>query len=124
MSINPNYQDTIRRKALHGASLLVVGVLGIASTIACSKVGELKAKMTFREANTAYQTQDYKKAAQLYEEALQQNPDLTEVLFFLGNSYDNQYKPALQGQSENDQLLTKAIQYYQKAADKLPSDTP
>jgi thioredoxin-like negative regulator of GroEL len=77
-------------KATRGASLAVVVFVGLASTVACGQVDVLKSRMTFREANAAYQGQDYKKAAQLYEEALQENPELVEVLFFLGNCYDNQ----------------------------------
>jgi len=110
-------------KLMTGASLAVAVLLGLAST-ACSKVGELKARMSFREANAAYQTLEYKKAVKLYEEALQENPTLVDVLFFLGNSYDNQYKRELQGQPDNDALLTKAIENYEAAAEKIPDDTP
>ncbi len=111
-------------KAVNGAWLATAVLVGLASTTACSKVDEFKSRMTFREANTAYQGQDFKKAAPLYEQALQQNPGLVDVLFFLGNSYDMQYKPALQGQAENDALLTRAIQNYEAAAEKIPGDTP
>jgi tetratricopeptide (TPR) repeat protein len=111
-------------KTMRGTSLALLGAVGLASTVACGQVGVLKSRMTFREANTAYQSQDYKKAAQLYEEALKDNPELVDVLFFLGNCYDNQYKPALQGQPENDGMLTKAIENYEAAAQKLTDDTP
>lgn len=111
-------------KAMRGAPLAVVVFVGLASTIACGQVDVLKSRMSFREANAAYQGQDYKKAAQLYEEALRENPELVEVLFFLGNCYDNQYKPALRGQAENDALLTKAIENYEAAAQRIAADTP
>jgi tetratricopeptide (TPR) repeat protein len=104
--------------------VLAVVTLVSLSSIACGQVGELKAKMRFREANTAYQSADYKKAAELYEEALAENPGLNEVLFFLGNSYDNQYKPALAGQPENDALLTKAIENYEAAVERIGTDSP
>jgi len=111
-------------KVVKGASLAMAVLVGLASTTACSKVGELKARMSFREANAAYQGLEYKKAAKLYEEALQENQDLVDVLFFLGNSYDMQYKEELRGQPDNDALLTKAIQNYEAAAEKIPGDTP
>ena len=38
--------------------------------------------------------------------------------FFLGNSYDNLYKPARKGEAENDAFLTKAIENYKLAAEK------
>jgi tetratricopeptide (TPR) repeat protein len=81
-------------------------------------VGELKGKMTFKEANEAYQAKNYPKAAQLYEQTLQNNPDLPQVYFFLGNSYDNQYRPGL-NTPENNENLNKAIRNYELAADKL-----
>jgi tetratricopeptide (TPR) repeat protein len=100
------------------AALAIAAMLGVSSTVACSKVGELKAKMTFKDANDAYQAKNYPKAAKLYEETIQNNPDQTQVYFFLGNSYDNMWKPGLKT-AENDADLTKAIQNYEQAADKL-----
>ncbi|MGH6915548.1 MAG: tetratricopeptide repeat protein, partial [Geminicoccales bacterium] len=76
-----------------------------------------KAKMAFKDANALYQQQDYRKAAEKYEEALLADPNLTAAYFFLGNSYDNLYKPARRGEAANDALLTKAIENYRKAAE-------
>ena len=42
-----------------------------------------------------------------------------QAYFFLGNSYDNQYKPSKKGDAVNDAMLTKAVENYQKAAEKL-----
>jgi tetratricopeptide (TPR) repeat protein len=95
-------------------------VLGLSVTLAgCNQIGMLKAKMAFKSANTLYQQQDYRKAAEKYEEALAEDPDLIHAYFFLGNSYDNLYKPGRRGESEaNDALLTKAIDNYKKAAER------
>jgi predicted Zn-dependent protease len=41
------------------------------------------------------------------------------VYFFLGNSYDQQYKPSKKGEADNDALMQKAIDNYTKAAEKL-----
>jgi tetratricopeptide (TPR) repeat protein len=41
--------------------------------------------------------------------------------FFLGNSYDNLYKPSKKGESDNDALLQKAVDHYSKAAETLSS---
>src|SRR5690349_13501508 len=86
------------------SALAIMAVLVLASTTACAKLGEVKAMMRFKEANQAYQKQDYKRAAELYEETLQQNPNLNAVYFFLGNSYDNLYRPGLES-PENQALL-------------------
>lgn len=104
-------------RALSGVSL-AVAILTL-STVGCAQLGQLQAMKAFKAANQAYQQQDYKKAAALYEEALQANPDLHQAYFFLGNSYDQQFKPARRGEPANDELLTKAVDFYQKAADTL-----
>ncbi len=103
-------------RALSGA--LAVAVLAL-STAGCAQLAQLQAMKAFKAANAAYQQQDYKQAATLYEEALEANPSLAQAYFFLGNSYDNQFRPSRKGEPENDALLTKAVEYYQKAADAL-----
>jgi tetratricopeptide (TPR) repeat protein len=98
-------------RSLSGASLTIVAVLSLGSfaSVGCAKVGEIKAKKAFKSANQAYQAQDYKKAAGFYEEAVAADPNLASAYFFLGNSYDNLYKPSKKGEPENDALLTKAV---------------
>ena len=120
MSINGGKGGAMRMQleTRTAAALAITAMLGLVSTVACSKVGELKAKMTFKEANDAYQAKNYVKSAQLYEQTLQNNPDQAQVYFFLGNSYDNLYKPGLKT-ADNDTYLAKAIQNYELAADKL-----
>src|SRR5437868_2829932 len=107
-------------RSLVGTSL-VMAMLAL-GFVGCSKVGELKAMKAFKAANAAYQQQDYKKAVPLYEEAITSAPDTQaahQAYFFLGNSYDQQYKPSKKGDAANDQLLTKAVDNYSKAAETL-----
>jgi tetratricopeptide (TPR) repeat protein len=109
-------------RSLSGASLGFVAVLAlgaVTSTVGCAKVGEIQAKKAFKAANAAYQQQDYKKASDLYEQAVAADPNLNSAYFFLGNSYDNQYKPSKKGDAANDAMLTKAVDNYKKAAEKL-----
>ncbi len=103
----------IRRGAL---LILVVGLA--LSVVACGQVGKLQGKKAFKEANTLYQQQEYKRAAERYEEAVTADPELAVAYFYLGNSYDNLYKPSRRGEAENDAYLTKAIENYTKSADK------
>ena len=105
------------------AVLAVVTVLGLSSVLACGKVGEIKGMMRFKEANVAYQSQDYPRAVALYEETVQNSPELAQVYFFLGNSYDNQYQPGLKD-PENEAKLRKAVENYEIAAEKIGTDTP
>jgi tetratricopeptide (TPR) repeat protein len=105
-------------RALSGAPL-AAAVLALSASVGCSQVGMVQAKRSFKAANAAYQGQDYRKAAELYEEALKSDPNLNQAYFFLGNSYDNQFKPSKRGDAANDALLDKAVQNYQLAAEKL-----
>jgi tetratricopeptide (TPR) repeat protein len=77
--------------------------------------------MALKDANQLYQRQDYKGAAQKYEEAIASNPDLGDAYFYLGNSYDNQYRPARRGDANNDQLMDKAISNYKMAVERAPT---
>jgi len=112
-------------RSLSGASLGVVAVLAlgsVTSAVGCAKVGEIQSKKAFKAANAQYQQQDYKKASDLYEQTIAAAPDTPtahQALFFLGNSYDNQYKASKKGDPANDALLTKAVANYQKAAETL-----
>ena len=114
-------------RSLSGASLALTAVLAlgsVASTVGCSKVGEIQSKKAFKAANAAYQQQDYKKASDLYEQTIAAAPETAtanQAYFFLGNSLDNQYKPSKKGDAANDAMLTRAVDNYQKAAEKLSS---
>jgi tetratricopeptide (TPR) repeat protein len=109
----------VRRKAI----LASTAIIAIVALSGCSKLGNLKARKAFKDANAAYQAQNYHEAAERYQEVIADptaatDPNLVHAYFFLGNSFDNQYKPARKGEAENDALLTKAIENYKLAADK------
>ena len=84
----------------------------------CGQVGKIKAKMAVKKGNPAYTAQDYKVAAGYYEEALKQDPSMTDLYFFLGNSYDNLYRPAKKGDATNDSYLTKAVENYKRGSEQ------
>ncbi|MFN7983602.1 MAG: tetratricopeptide repeat protein [Vicinamibacterales bacterium] len=96
-------------------------MVALSISAGCSQIGQVKAKRSFKAANAAYQAQDYKKAAGLYQETLTEDPSIAQAYFFLGNSFDNQYKPSRRGEPANDELLTKAIDNYKLCAEKLSS---
>lgn len=107
----------MRKFSSQTAAMAVLVVVGL-SVAGCSQVGMLKGKMAFKDGNTLYQGQDYLKAAAKYEEAVAADPELVTAYFFLGNSYDNSYRPARKGQPANDELMTKAISNYKIAAER------
>jgi tetratricopeptide (TPR) repeat protein len=110
------------------ALVAALGLVTLGSAVGCGKVNQLKGAKAYKSANAAYQAQDYKKAADLYKQAVDADPnypDFSPAYFFLGNSLDNLWKPSKKGEPENDKLLEDAVKAYQVAADKLmASDNP
>ena len=101
---------------------MLVLALGMSLAVAgCGKysISNLRALKAFSDANRSYQRSDYKAAAAGYEDVIKYNPDFGYAYFFLGNSYDNLYKPAKKGQTENDEYLNKAVANYKLATEKL-----
>jgi tetratricopeptide (TPR) repeat protein len=97
------------------AASLVVALAAFSLTfVGCGQVNKLKAKKAFKEANMLYQQQDYKRAAERYEEVVANDDTLSGSYFFLGNSYDNLFKPSRKGEALNDSYLTKAVDAYKK----------
>jgi len=109
------------RKCWSEAGVLAMVVLLAVVASGCSQIGVLKGQMALKDANQLYQRQDYKGAAAKYEEAITANPDLGDAYFYLGNSYDNQYRPARRGEPENDQLMDRAISNYKLAVERAPT---
>jgi tetratricopeptide (TPR) repeat protein len=94
-------------------------VVALSVTLAgCAKYNEIRAQMYFKDGTAAYTKQDYRKAAEEYEKAVEANPELGYAYFYLANSYDNLYKPSRAGEPENDSLLQKALERYKLAAEK------
>jgi tetratricopeptide (TPR) repeat protein len=109
---------------IKSASLLMgVAIIGV-STTGCAKIGSVMSMFKFKQANQAYQSQDYDRASKLYEETIANDPSNSIVYFYLGNSYDNMYKPGEKGKPANDELIQKAVQSYQLAVEKLDANDP
>jgi hypothetical protein len=109
----------VRSKAI----LAVTAIVAAVAVTACGQFSNLKARKAFKDANADYQAQRYEQAAAKYQEVIVDasvdgDPNLVHAYFFLGNSYDNLYKPARKGEAANDALLTKAVENYKLAAEK------
>ena len=78
-------------------------VLGLGVALAgCGKLNEVRAMKAIKDAHKLYQANDWRAAAEKYEEALQLNPAAGDMYFYLGNSYDNLYRPTRKGEPNND----------------------
>jgi tetratricopeptide (TPR) repeat protein len=102
------------------AALLIAGLSVGAAGCGRYSIGNLKATKAFKGANDQYRAQQWKAAAQGYEEAVAANPDFTQAYFYLANSYDNLYKPSRAGEADNDAVMQKALANYKIAAEKDP----
>jgi tetratricopeptide (TPR) repeat protein len=107
-------------------------VLGLGVALAgCGKMNEVRAMKAFKDGNKMYQANDYREAVAKYEEAIQLDPNDNInscgtgpgcVYFFLGNSYDNLYRPTRKGEATNDAYLEKAIANYKLASERITND--
>ena len=112
------------------ARLAIIAVLMV-PLVSCSFFAELSALRTFKDANVLYGRADYGGAVEAYQEVLavlDENPEsqlaqrLTAAYFYIGNSYDNLYKPALRGDPENDLYLEEAERHYRLATERITAD--
>jgi len=108
---------------MKAASILMGAAIGL-STAGCAKINGVISLFKFKQANQAYQSQDYERSSKLYEETVANDPSNAIVYFYLGNSYDNMYKPGEKGKPENDAMMQKAVTNYQLAVEKLDANDP
>jgi tetratricopeptide (TPR) repeat protein len=114
-----------------GACLALIAGLGVAAT-GCTQIGQIRAMKAYKDGNKLYATNDFRGAVAKYEEAVAADPagELNScgsspgcVYFFLANSYDNLYRPARKGEPTNDAYLTKAVENYKLASEKIADPT-
>ena len=104
--------------------LAIVATLSV-SLVGCNYYSMLMARKNFKEANGLYTQAEYAGAAHAYEltiadsGAFEAAPELTVAYFYLGNSYDQMYRPSMRGEPENDDLLVKAVENYRLASEKI-----
>lgn len=105
---------------------LTVVVLALAvAGAACGRysINNIRSLKAFQDANKLYMKTDYPAAIARYKDAIELNPDLGFAYFFLGNSYDQMYKPSRKGEPENDKNLVEATKQYEIAIQKLAGAT-
>ncbi len=115
---------------MRSSTALVTLVIGLSVALAgCAYIGEVRAMKAFKDGNKAYAASDWKAAAEDYEHAAEMTRNdstctwCPAIYFYLGNSYDNMYRPARKGEPANDELLQKAIANYKLASEKLTEET-
>ena len=101
------------------ALVAVLAALSVAIT-GCGQLNVLQARKSIKEAHILYAQQDWKRAAEKYEQTINYDPDQNQAYFYLANSYDNLFKPSRKGDSVNDGYLTRAVEFYHKASQVSP----
>jgi tetratricopeptide (TPR) repeat protein len=104
--------------------------IGLSVALAgCGYMNQVRAMKAFKDGNKAYAASDWRAAAAKYEEAAELTANDTTcewcpaIFFYLGNSYDNMYRPARKGEPSNDALMQKAVDNYKLASEKLTENT-
>lgn len=103
-------------------SILLILVVVFAFT-SCQKlkISNLKANYYFSRANHNFTDGKYRIAIQEYEKALIHNPNLSTAYQFLGESYKNLYKPAVET-AENLEIAAKALEALSRAYEIDPNN--
>jgi len=91
--------------------LACTALLSILAGVGCTRV---QAKAALKDGNKLYKEENFKKAIEEYERAVELAPDMPEAYFYLASSYQALYRPGKED-PENVARLDKAIEHYKKA---------
>ena len=98
---------------------LALGAVLLLSGAACAKV---QSRAAFKDGNKEYTSENFKRAIQHYERAVELDPNLAEAWFYLGSSYQAMFRPGKET-PENMELLQKSIDAYKKSLETNPGAT-
>jgi tetratricopeptide (TPR) repeat protein len=100
---------------------VLLALLPLALALAGCNV--VQAKAAFKDGNRLYKEENYRKAIEEYERAVQLKPDFAEAHFYLASSQQSLYRPGKEG-DENRMRLDKAIEHYEKSLEVNKANTP
>jgi predicted Zn-dependent protease len=103
-------------------TILALGLtVGLGSVAGCGRysLNNLRSVKAFKDGTEAYKKSDFAKAAQKFQESIDNNGEQGIVYFFLANSYDQMFKASHKGEPANDAYMAKAVENYQAAIDHL-----
>ena len=104
------------RRWMNTALVVLLALSVMAVTTSCEKVryNRLRANYHITKANAHFTDNHFRDAIEEYELTLQFNPDLVQAYRFLGESYKNLYKPAVETE-RNKEIEAKALEALRKA---------
>ncbi|MCP4217782.1 MAG: tetratricopeptide repeat protein [bacterium] len=111
------------KKNVSSILVLLVLISFMLGFVGCQqlKVDNLKANYSLQKANGFYTEEKYKKAVEMYEKALELNPDLKSVYIYIGTSYSSMFRP-MKTDERNKMYGEKAVEYLVKARDAYPDN--
>jgi tetratricopeptide (TPR) repeat protein len=106
----------VLRKKTNGLLIAALVLFVVFNMTGCEKlkVSNLKANYHFNSANSLYKDQKYRQAIPEYEAALKANPKMVQAYRYLGESYNQLYKPGVDT-PQNKDYENKAINALKKA---------
>jgi tetratricopeptide (TPR) repeat protein len=96
--------------------------LALAALVAGAGCARVKAKAAMKDGNKDYKEENFKKAVDDYQRAVDLDPNFSEAWFYLGSSHQAQYRPG-KDTPDNKARLDNAIQSYQKSLETNPGKT-
>ena len=111
------------RKKAQGLWITVLALIIVFSAVGCEKlkISRLQANYHFNKANQLFTESQYRKAISEYEAALKYDPNLVQAFRFLGESYKQLYKPAVDTPLNKD-IEKKALSALIKAHEIEPNN--
>lgn len=97
------------KKLLSWVMVICILLFFMMSFSACQslKISNLKANDHFKKGNGFYTKEQYKKAVEEYEKALEYNPDLKIAYFYLGTACSRSYKAGIAPPEQNEEYNEK-----------------
>jgi tetratricopeptide (TPR) repeat protein len=101
-------------------TIALAALLPLAVALAGCEI--VQAKAAFKDGNRLYKEENYRRAIEEYERAVQLKPDFAEAHFYLASSQQSLYRPGKEGE-ENRMRLDSAVEHYEKSLEVNKADT-
>jgi tetratricopeptide (TPR) repeat protein len=98
-------------------------VIALPLALALAGCDLVQAKAAFKDGNRLYKEENYRRAIDEYQRAVDLKPDFAEAHFYLASSHQSLYRPGKEG-DENRMRLDKAIEHYERSLAVNNADTP
>lgn len=105
------------RVCLAGLSLTIVAAVGLAG---CS---DIQARQAFKDGNKLYKEENFRKAIEKYDRAIELDPQNPAAYFYRASSYQAIYRPGRTDIPDNQSRLDTAIEGYKKVLELAASAT-